>query len=215
MRRPIIRAAAIAIAAALLLLALGALVQARPLGFDRALITALRPPAAPGEPLGGPGLLAFLRNITALGAGNILALATALAAGLLLAQRRPAAAIRLAAAAATGGALVSWAKLWNGRERPDLVPHLENVASLSFPSAHAANSAVVYLGIALLVAHRAAPAAGRYVVGAAAALVGLIGISRVYLGVHWPTDVLAGWAFGALWAWAWCGARTAGGDDAR
>jgi undecaprenyl-diphosphatase len=75
---------------------------------------------------------------------------------------------------------------------------------MSFPSGHSANSAIVYLTLATLLTQAIRGAAlRRYVVGAAIALVFAIGVSRVYLGVHWPSDVLAGWSFGALWALGW------------
>ena len=74
----------------------------------------------------------------------------------------------------------------------------------SFPSGHAANSAIVYLTIAGLLSQvvRGRPTRN-YVIAAAVLLVGAIGTSRVYLGVHWPSDVLAGWSFGTLWALGW------------
>jgi len=98
-----------------------------------------------------------------------------------------------------------------GRARPDLVPHLVDVSNASFPSGHATNSAIVYLTLAALAAQvvRDRPTR-RYLFGAAILLTGAIGSSRVYLGVHWPSDVLAGWSFGTLWAlgWWWLTART-------
>lgn len=92
------------------------------------------------------------------------------------------------------------------------MPHWADVASLSFPSGHAANSAVVYLSLAVL-ASRAAPgrAPRAYLAGCAALLVVAIGLSRIYLGVHWPTDVLAGWSLGGGWAClCWAVARAVG-----
>jgi undecaprenyl-diphosphatase len=90
------------------------------------------------------------------------------------------------------------------RARPDLVPHLVDAGGYSFPSGHATSSAVVYLTLASL-AGQVTPnrAARRYLLVVAVLLVGAIGCSRVYLGVHWPSDVLAGWSFGTLWALGW------------
>jgi undecaprenyl-diphosphatase len=202
--RRLVSVAAWAAAAIALLLLLGALIEQRPFAFDRALIIGLRQPSNPAIPLGGPRLLQIMQDITALGAGTILTLAVAAVAGLLLAQRKWLAAGLVVASTLSGSLLVSWAKLHTARARPDLVPHLADVSSLSFPSAHAANSAIVYLALAAVasqaVAHRRVRT---YLLASAIALVAVIGASRVYLGVHWPSDVLAGWAFGALWAWSW------------
>jgi undecaprenyl-diphosphatase len=84
-----------------------------------------------------------------------------------------------------------------GRNRPDLVPHLDQVYSSSFPSGHSALSPIVYLTLAaILAAGETNRATKTLLLSVAAALVLCIGVSRVYLGVHWPTDVLAGWAMG-------------------
>ncbi len=210
-RPPPLVAAALCVAAAVgLLFALGLLIGHRPFAFDHALLLALREPGDRATPLGGPGMLAFMRDVTALGAGTILTLAVIAAAGLLLVRRRPLLAALVAASTLSGGLLVSWAKLQSGRDRPGVVPHLVDVTSLSFPSGHAANSAIVYLTLAALACAAVRERRARqYLIAAALALVALIGVSRVYLGVHWPSDVLAGWAFGALWAlgWWWAGIR--------
>jgi undecaprenyl-diphosphatase len=89
------------------------------------------------------------------------------------------------------------------RPRPFVVPHLAYVSNASFPSGHAMLSATVYLTLAALTAHTLPGHALRsYVVGVTIFIVLLIGCSRIYLGVHWPSDVLAGWCLGAAWALA-------------
>jgi undecaprenyl-diphosphatase len=127
-----------------------------------------------------------------------------LLAGLLLVQRLPLTVAAIVAACWSGGRVVEFAKGWFARARPDLVDHLVPVANASFPSGHAASSAVCYLTLAALASqvtqHRATR---RYLAIVAILLVGAIGSSRVYLGVHWPSDVLAGWSFGTLWALGW------------
>jgi membrane-associated phospholipid phosphatase len=121
---------------------------------------------------------------------------------LLIWQRRLLTAALLVAITYSGEWIVHAEKTAIGFARPD--PHLwlVHVDSPTFPSGHAADSMVVYLSIALLL-----PRAGnhrRALVAAALLLSLLIGISRLMLGVHWPTDVVAGWAFGGAWALVWC-----------
>lgn len=201
---PLLTAMAGGAAAVLLILVVGLLVDRWLSAFDRALIVALRTPGDPGVPVGGPKLLAFMRDVTALGDGNLLTLFVLLVLGLLLVQRKRTTAALVAAATLSGSLLVSWAKLHTARPRPDIVPRLVDVSSLSFPSGHAANSAIVYLTLAAVASQAVVQRRVRtYLLAAALLLVALTGASRVYLGVHWPSDVLAGWSFGALWAWSW------------
>ncbi|WP_287303343.1 phosphatase PAP2 family protein, partial [Mesorhizobium sp.] len=119
----------------------------------------------------------------------------------LLLIHKPGAAFLVFVAVAGGQALSSTLKLGIDRPRPDLVSHLADVATLSFPSGHAMLSAVTYLTLGSM-ASRFLP--GRttqiYVLGLAVLTTLLVGISRVYLGVHWPSDVLAGWCAGFAWA---------------
>jgi undecaprenyl-diphosphatase len=102
----------------------------------------------------------------------------------------------------SGRMLLLMQKAEVGRPRPEVTIHLDSVHSLSFPSAHASDSMVVYLTLALLIAR---PGKERqWAVVAALLLTYLTGVSRVMLGVHWPSDVVAGWVFGLLWTNTWC-----------
>ena len=105
-------------------------------------------------------------------------------------------------ASLTGGAILSVAlKAIFVRARPDLVPHLVVVDTSSFPSGHAMNSAIVFLTLGALLTRTQKDRAVRvYLIAVSILLTLLVGISRVYLGVHWPTDVIAGWIVGAAWA---------------
>lgn len=190
-------AALVSVAIALTLLA-GLAVDHWPFGFDRALIEGMRR-------WGGPGWLhGAAVSLTALGSTPVLTLVVVGVAGLLLVQRLWLTALATIAACWSGGWAVSLVKSEVARPRPALVPHWVEVSSASFPSGHAAGSATVYLTVAALATQVVRePALRRYILVMALLLVGAIGSSRVYLGVHWPSDVLAGWSFGTIWALGW------------
>lgn len=170
--------------------------------LDRRLLLALR--GGDGVPIGSARFASMVRDVTALGSTIVLTIVIAFVA-LLLASMGRWRSGALVALACTGGMLANVVfKHVVARARPDLVPHLMAETSNSFPSGHAANSAIVYLTLATLawpLLRR--PAARAFAMTAAVLLVVAIGASRVYLGVHWPSDVLAGWLFGALWAIGW------------
>lgn len=170
-------------------------------GFDRAILLALRMPGDPAEPLGPHWLKGVVVNISSLGSNVVLALVALVVIGFLIVSGRRAAALFVAIATG-GGALLSVAlKAEFVRPRPELVAHLVQVNTTSFPSGHSLGSAVTYLTLGLLLARFQPQWRVRiYLVGVAMLLTLLIGVSRVYLGVHWPTDVLAGWSIGAAWA---------------
>lgn len=169
-------------------------------GFDQALMLSLRS-TDPADPIGPKWLEEIVVEITALGGFGVLALVTSLALGYLLMQQKWRNALLLVAATLGGTAISEGFKIGFARPRPDLVAHVVDVTSMSFPSGHAMLSAVTYLTLGALVARAQERRRLRaYTLGAAVFLTLLIGASRVYLGVHWPTDVLAGWCLGAAWA---------------
>ncbi len=179
------------------------------LRFDRWLLLALRAPGDPGDPLGPAGVEEMFRDFTALGGVGVLSLLTLASFGYLWLQglRRVALFLLLAIA---GGLLLSLAlKSGFERPRPELVSHGAMVYTSSFPSGHSMLSAVVYLtGGALLAMVHSARRVRIYLIGCSVLATLLVGVSRVYLGVHWPSDVLAGWAAGAAWAAAcWLAAQ--------
>lgn len=175
----------------------GEMAEGETAAFDRWALLALRNPANLSDPIGPRGFEEAMRDITALGGVTVLTLITivvviALWRGARRAEATVFAGVVIAAQAASEGL-----KILYDRPRPTLVPHASYVYSNSFPSGHSAMSAAVYILLAAILAANLKTQASRTLVfGLAVLLVVMIGISRVYLGVHWPTDVLAGWALG-------------------
>ncbi|HPX89102.1 MAG TPA: phosphatase PAP2 family protein [Methylophilaceae bacterium] len=146
----------------------------------------------------------FVRDISGLGGLGVLALLVSASVIFLVISNNRRTAIFVALATISGAVLSSLLKLGFDRPRPDLIPHLTHVYSTSFPSGHAMVSAVVYLTLGALLTRVVSRLWSKFFVMAVAVLLtGLIGLSRLYLGVHWPSDVLAGWAAGATWALVW------------
>lgn len=169
--------------------------------IDRRLLLLFRNSADLADPLGPDWFEEWVRDVTALGGFAVLTLITLGAAAylMILGKHRAGLAVLIAV---VGGVLLSTAiKAGLGRSRPDLVAHGMHVTSPSFPSGHSMMAAVVYLTLAVMLA-RVRPywRVRVYILTCAVLVTVLIGISRVYLGVHWPTDVLAGWSIGAGWA---------------
>jgi len=169
--------------------------------FDEWLILALRTPGNLADPIGPRWFEEMMRDFTALGSTGVLAMMVLGIAGFLAMTRKGAAAL-FVLASVSGGVLISQTMKWAyARPRPDLVPHSAEVFTASFPSGHSMMSAVVYLTLGALLARTQSDRAVKvYVLAMAVMLTVLVGVSRVYLGVHWPTDVLAGWALGGMWA---------------
>ncbi|HEX5997939.1 MAG TPA: phosphatase PAP2 family protein [Hyphomicrobiaceae bacterium] len=191
--------------AASLLLAFAGLVNTVSNGgapaFDERLIVALRAPGNLADPIGPKWLEEMMRDFTAMGSTGVLTLMVLAIVGFLAMTGKTHAALFVSVSVG-GGVLLSQAMKWaTARPRPDLVPHGAEVFSASFPSGHSMMAAVVYLTLGALLARTQADRRVKaYVLTVAVLLTVLVGISRVYLGVHWPTDVLAGWALGGGWA---------------
>jgi undecaprenyl-diphosphatase len=167
--------------------------------FDHWLLDALRNPEDPAWPRGPRWLVEIGRDITALGSSAVLTLVTVAVLGFLLLQRKYGALWFVVITTVSGGFLSHVLKELFSRERPTPVPFIW-VSSPSFPSGHAMLSAVVYLALGILLARiEPRPLLKVYFLGVMMALTFLVGVSRVYLGVHYPTDVLAGWTVGLVW----------------
>ena len=169
--------------------------------FDTFVFLLFRNPADSADPLGPPWFAEAMAEITALGGYPILVVLVAAVVGYLIVVRRYGPAVFVLMAILSGTAVSQLLKSIYDRPRPDLVEHLVNTHTASFPSGHATMSTVVYLTLASLIVRLVDQTSVRiYVISVALALALAIGISRVYLGVHWPSDVIAGWALGVAWA---------------
>jgi undecaprenyl-diphosphatase len=169
--------------------------------LDDRVLRALRRADDPSVPIGPAWLRFAALDVTALGSASVLGLVVAGVVGFLILQGLRRTAVMVLVASAGGWLLNSLLKELFQRPRPGVVPHLSEVMSLSFPSGHAMTSAAVYLTLGALLMHVAdRPATKIYCMTCAMLLAGLVGVTRVYLGVHYPTDVLAGWLVGLSWA---------------
>jgi undecaprenyl-diphosphatase len=175
--------------------------------LDRRILLALRNPANLSDPIGSRSFEEAMRDVTALGGFTVLTLVAVVGTIAFLLHRKPRQAVTLAITALVAEFGSQQLKLLYGRPRPDLAPHAVYVYSGSFPSGHSMLSAAVYLTLAMLIASlepRRAMKVLAFAVGTP--IVVAVGVSRIYLGVHWPSDVLAGWCAGAVCALiAWCG----------
>jgi undecaprenyl-diphosphatase len=192
-------------AIACLLFAFGVIAQnvteGRSFAFDRRILLALRDPINPSAPVGPVWVQETARDLTSLGSIIVLSILTLAVSGYLFLARKSAAAWLMIVAVFGGIALNDLLKLVFARPRPDLVYQAARVFTSSFPSGHAELSAIAYLTIAALLAQtQSSFKIGFYFIAVAALLTILIGVSRIYLGVHYPSDVLGGWCIGVAWA---------------
>jgi undecaprenyl-diphosphatase len=172
-------------------------------GFDSWLVRALRTSEALDDPL-GPALLGdFFFDITHVGGRSTLGLFGILAAGFMIVLRDWRGLCFVVLSLLGGSGLAGFFKRLFERVRPDIVPHLAQETSLSFPSGHATYSALACITFCVLLFRAVRwPPARAYIAVVAGFVVLLIGFSRVWLGVHYPSDVLAGWCLGTAWAFA-------------
>ena len=170
--------------------------------LDTTILKVLRKADDPTRPIGPAWLQGVMLDLTALGGPTVLWLVVLSVVGFLLLQERCRTAVVVMATAASGDVLNFVLKNLFLRPRPDVVPHLRDVSgTTSFPSGHAMESAIIYLTLGAMLMQLAERRLTKvYCIGLAVFLTLLVGISRVYLGVHYPTDVVAGWMFGFFWA---------------
>lgn len=145
-----------------------------------------------------PALADAARVITLLGGWYFVTPLVVLVALVVAIRRKPWLGLVLLVGTFVGRMLVELQKYELGRMRPDQHPHLVNTYNLSFPSGHSANAMMVFVGLALTLVEDGRQR--RFWLLGATGLAVLVGLSRLMLGVHWPSDVIAGWSFGLLWA---------------
>lgn len=168
--------------------------------FDRRILLSMRRPGNLA-PIGPPAFQEAVRDVSAMGSAALLGLITAISVGFLALDGKRHMAYFAAASVVSGMAVSGLLKDLFQRPRPEIVPHVAYAANTSFPSGHSMMSALTYLTLAALLARaQQRKRLKAYFLLVAALLTFLVGMSRVYLGVHWPTDVLAGWMAGAIWA---------------
>ena len=169
--------------------------------FDTRILLALREPGDPHQPIGPDWFHEVVRDFTALGGYAVLILVLLAVTGYLWLERKQGAMLLVLVAIVGGFVLSLSLKSVFERERPTEVEALSYVHTSSFPSGHAMMSAVVYLTLGTLLSRFSKSFVMRFYFLAIAVLVTvLVGFSRVFLGVHYPTDVLAGWAAGLVWS---------------
>jgi len=169
--------------------------------FDERILLLFRDATNPAVALGPTWLKEAMRDITALGGTTVLSIIVLGVTGFLAVSGLRYSALMVIASVLSGVVLSSVLKAGFARSRPELVPHDVAVYTASFPSGHAMLSAVVYLTLgALLCRTQSSRAVKAYILSFAVFLTVVVGISRVFLGVHWPTDVIAGWLLGSIWA---------------
>jgi undecaprenyl-diphosphatase len=180
------------------------------LDFDDAVLSAFREPANPADPLGPAWLEEGARDLTSLGSFAVLTIIVVATVLHFLLRGRTGYAAYLLFCVLAGTVLSNGLKLFFNRDRPEWAD-TTRVFTASFPSGHATLSAVVYLTLGVLLAEATTHRSLRvFYIAFVVLLVGGIGISRLYLGVHYPTDVLAGWSLGTAWALlCWVGATYA------
>jgi len=169
--------------------------------LDTRILVSLRQTDDPSRPIGPAWVESALLDLTAIGGPTVLALVVFAVVGFLALQTRYRTALVVLITAASGEVANIAIKNAFMRPRPTVVPHLRDAFSTSFPSGHAMESAIIYLTLgAMLMRLSERRITKLYCIGMAIFVTFLVGMSRVYLGVHYPTDVLGGWIFGFLWA---------------
>lgn len=179
----------------------GEVMEGETLAFDKKIVLGFRKADDPSLPIGPAWVTSVLLDLTALGGPTVITLVVLAVVGFLLLQTRYWTAFFIMITAFTGEAVSYAMKSVFARPRPTVVPHLREAFSSSFPSGHAMQSAIIYLTLgAILMRITDSRLTKVYCCTVAMLMTFLVGLSRVWLGVHYPTDVIAGWIVGLFWA---------------
>lgn len=180
------------------------LTQYGPLSLDNAILLWFRDGQDHAKLAGPAWMTQFWLSVSWLGDTAPRLFAAGLGITLLLCLRRWQSALFLSGVLLSGISLSTLIKAWVARPRPGLVPHLDQVSSMSFPSGHALNSTLFYLALALVLAPLLKRRSAQWTLYGFALISSLaIGLSRIALGVHWPSDVLASWVMACGWLGLW------------
>ncbi|MCO4754095.1 MAG: phosphatase PAP2 family protein [Bacteriovoracaceae bacterium] len=174
--------------------------------IDEKILLLLRDSSDLSDPLGPRFIEEAARDITALGSYIVVSLAILFTCGLLLLLKRKIEALFCFLSVMSGAGVIHILKIGFDRPRPDTVSHLVDTTTASFPSGHSTIAFVTFLSLGFLASKSLNSNRIRaYVIALSVAIASLIGMSRVYLGVHYPSDVLAGMCLGVFWALLWLG----------
>ncbi|WP_367871281.1 phosphatase PAP2 family protein [Luteolibacter sp. Populi] len=169
--------------------------------YDEAILLMMREPGNPADPIGSVRIEEMARDLTALGSFTILTIVAIIGLAAALFVGRWKLALSGLISVLSGMAVMNLLKSSYARARPDVVAHATTFHNESFPSGHATMASIVYLTLGIMLARTQPRKRVRIFVVALSILITMsVGISRIYLGVHWPTDVLGGWALGTVWA---------------
>jgi undecaprenyl-diphosphatase len=169
--------------------------------IDNSILLSFRAAGNTSVPIGPAWLVDFMQDVSSLGSVTVVIIITVLTSGLLILKREYRSLKVILIAVIAGGTIDLLMKVVISRQRPQLVTHLAPIDSFSFPSGHSAMSAIIYLSLLSIIFTLDLKRSIKiYFLFSAVILIFLVGISRIYLGVHYPSDVLGGWMLGLSWS---------------